>query len=562
MRSEKFSTEAEVIKELDVLGAGPVLHTGRDGSNYSYTGEGHTLYLGVSGVGKSRSGTIPLTQSIVSNGESAIIIDPKGEIYKNVYVPDGYDKYIIDFHNIGKENTDGFNILTAPYELYRSDDPDDRLAAEQMIGDIAYCIYPDSASDGKYSDPFWITEARNVFIGAVYTLFNFGKPEEINITSVYSIIMKGDDHFDGMSTYLKELTKLCNEKGSIIAEQLHSYVTTAPDTKGGIRSVMLNGLSVFSQSDSIRKFLSHNDLRINHLTGDKPTIIFIILPDETQIYDKLASIITNQLTTHFIRIAERDHAGKLPIKMNIVLEELANIGNSLPNLSHLLAASRSRNLRMHLVLQSLSQLNDLYGNSAAETILANCDVKIAFRTNNMHTLKELSALCGIKTYRSEIGTTVAEPLITESQLAALENRQALVMIKGRIKFITWLPDFTEMNIMLPDNKNNFKRTNRETVYADKVFDIQNFIKEFKRRKTIEDFDKIAKRNVSFLTERDRNLTLAELQRDIDLKIALLDREEKSKRNKAKSNQNKEKSTQKSVEKSNDNKETNTTDSDN
>jgi hypothetical protein len=119
-----------------------------------------------------------------------------------------------------------------------------------------------------------------------------------------------------------------------------------------------------------------------------------------------------------------------------------------------------------------------------------------------------------------------------------------------------------MNIMLPDNKNNFKRTNRETVYADKVFDIQNFIKEFKRRKTIEDFDKIAKRNVSFLTERDRNLTLAELQRDIDLKIALLDREEKSKRNKAKSNQNKEKSTQKSVEKSNDNKETNTTDSDN
>ena len=51
-----------------------------------------------------------------------------------------------------------------------------------------------------------------------------------------------------------------------------------------------------------------------------------------------------------------------------------------------------------------------------------------------------------------------EPLITESQLAALENRQALVMIKGRIKFITWLPDFTEMNIMPPDSRNTSKRT--------------------------------------------------------------------------------------------------------
>ena len=560
MRSEKFSTEEEIIKELDVFGAGPVLYTNSDGSNYSYTSEGHTLYLGVSGSGKSRAGTIPLASSIVSSGESAIIIDPKGEIYKNVYVPDSYEKYIIDFRNIGKENTDGFNILTAPYELYCSGDSDDRLAAEQMIGDIAYCIYPDFASDGKYADPFWITEARNVFLGAVYTLFKFGKPEEINITSVYSIIMKGDERF-AASTYLKELTQRCNEKDSIIAEQLYSYVTTANDTKAGIRSVMLNGLSVFSQSEAIRHFCSHDDLCINHLTGDKPTIIFIILPDETPIYDKLASIITNQLTTHFIRSAERDYAGKLPIRMNIVLEELASIGSSLKNLTHLMAASRSRNLRMFLVLQSLSQLNDLYGKSGAETILANCDVKIAFRTNNMQTLKELSALCGIKSHRTELGNTVAEPLITESQLAALENRQALVMIKGRIKYITWLRDFTEMNIMSPKNMEHPMKTKHETFYANKVFDIQTYIKESARRKMLEELNKKSPTPSPLLMDIDRSMTLDELQRDIELKIALLGREEKSKRNKAKADQNKEKSTKKSIKQSNNNKETNTTESD-
>ena len=148
---------------------------------------------------------------------------------------------------------------------------------------------------------------------------------------------------------------------------------------------------------------------------------------------------------HYVRIAEQKYAGKLPIRVNVLLEELGNIGRAITNLPHLMSAGRSRNIRVEFVLQSISQLVDIYGESNATTIMSNCDVRIAFRVNHWDTLTELSRICGEREINCE-GHVSREPLITQSQLAAMETGQALVIVSGRIKFITWIPDFTEMNI--------------------------------------------------------------------------------------------------------------------
>lgn len=80
--------------------------------------------------------------------------------------------------------------------------------------------------------------------------------------------------------------------------------------------------------------------------------------------------------------------------MNFCLDELGNIGRAINNLPHLLSAGRSRNIRVELVLQSISQLDDIYGKSNATTIMSNAAVKIAFRVNHWDTLSEFSRLCG------------------------------------------------------------------------------------------------------------------------------------------------------------------------
>lgn len=384
MRSERWTTSIERAKTLKVEAAGPVLAYD-NGKILSHDGEGHVMILGVSGSGKSRRGTIPMTMSFIKNRQSAVIADAKGEIYANTkdMIPPDYDVHVIDFRNLYEEGAEGWNPLHAPYVLWKAGTPENRHIAEQMIEELAHTMYPEA----KGTDPFWIKEARNVFLAAVYALFEFAEEDQINLASVYYLISKGEERF-GASTYLKAFVEM-SESNENVAMQLQSYVTTANDTRAGIRSTFLDGLSIATKSVSVRNFLSHDELCINELSGDKPTLIYIIVPDETPIYDELTGVLVSQLMNHYVRIAEQKYSGKLPIRVNVLLEELGNIGRAITNLPHLMSAGRSRNIRVEFVLQAISQLVDIYGESNATTIISNCDVRIAFRVNHWDSMELL-----------------------------------------------------------------------------------------------------------------------------------------------------------------------------
>ena len=101
MRSERWTTSIERAKTLKTEAAGPVLAYD-NGKILSHDGEGHVMILGVSGSGKSRRGTIPMTMSFIRNRQSAVIADAKGEIYANTkdMIPSDYDVHVIDFRNL------------------------------------------------------------------------------------------------------------------------------------------------------------------------------------------------------------------------------------------------------------------------------------------------------------------------------------------------------------------------------------------------------------------------------------------------------------------------------
>lgn len=525
MRSERWATNTERAKALKAEAAGPVLCYD-NGKILTHDGEGHVMILGVSGSGKSRRETIPMTMSFIKNRQSGLIADAKGEIYANTkdMIPDDYDVHVIDFRNLYEEDAEGWNPLYAPYVLWKKGTPEDRHIAEQMIEGLAHSIYPEA----KGTDPFWIKEARNVFLAVVYALFEFGSEDQINLASVYYFISKGEERF-GVSTYLKTFVDMA-ESNENVAMQLQSYVTTANDTRAGIRSTFLDGLSIATRSVSVRNFLSHDELRINDLKGDKPTLIYIIVPDETPIYDELTGVLVSQLMSHYVRMAEKTYGGKLPIRVNVLLEELGNIGRAITNLPHLMSAGRSRNIRVEFVLQSISQLVDIYGESNAITIMSNCDVKIAFRVNHWDTLTELSRMCGEREINCD-GHVSREPLIAQSQLAAMETGQALVIVSGRIKFVTWIPDFTEMSISRYKVKGKNRTKRRDTAKAS-YFDIQKYVK-VKKTEQLKELSfgdrKPELRIPRFMMDPDKDIEIdvEELIEKIDQKIAELEEEDES-----------------------------------
>ena len=112
-----------------------------------------------------------------------------------------------------------------------------------------------------------------------------------------------------------------------------------------------------------------------------------------------------------------------------------------------MAASRSRNIRLMLVLQNgMSQLADIYGQSKAAAINSCIGITYAFSSNNWASLKEWAQRCGERqvclTERS--GHTVTEPLITAAQLNAMPVGMALILHNDGYKYITRLPFFDEI----------------------------------------------------------------------------------------------------------------------
>lgn len=480
MRNDRMAIDREIRRVLanpnkNKVG-GPILYYSH-GQSYVYANEGHLAIIGSSGCGKSYYGTMGMIRSFIEGMESFIVVDPKAEIYRNTgcYAEASkYDIHVIDFRHIADNTNEHWNPLATIVELYTSKDPVKIQAALELLDHLAIALFPD-----KGPDPYWNKAARNLFRGVVYALMEFASPEQVTMEGVYRFITDGHQKYNGFNnTYLKEfVTDLVPD--SIPSMMLKSYVTTAEDTAAGIRSTCLDSLDIFARSKALVNMLSTDDLHINDLDGETPTAIYIILPDESPCFDELCGILCTELTTHYIRLAQDKYPDKkLPRRLNICLEELGNIGNAISNLPHLMSAARSRNIRLQIVLQSITQLNDLYGASAATTILANCDVTMAFRSNNWDTLNELSSKCGQR-YVDTGYSYALEPLITPSQLAAMETGQALIIISGRTKYVAWLPNYdtayNNEDWKLPSPPKYEHKEHME------VFDIAYYVTEKKRK---------------------------------------------------------------------------------
>ena len=193
MRSDRWAypmeiKEALLLEEAGCRAGGQVLYR-ENNQNWVDGGEGHTIILGVSGSGKSRRGTLPMARSLIRAGESISVLDPTGEIYDETVEyarGQGFQVHVVDFRHI--RESERWNPLTLPYELAKSDSPESKQVSAEMIDELAHTIYRKSDN----TDPFWTDSARSLFIGAVYALMEYAKPEQITMAGIYQLIIDGD----------------------------------------------------------------------------------------------------------------------------------------------------------------------------------------------------------------------------------------------------------------------------------------------------------------------------------------------------------------------------------
>ena len=418
----------------------------------------HSLIIGATGSKKTRLIAMPTLRLYAEAGESFVATDPKAELYERTQAllkERGYRIFLLNLRDPLKSN--GWNPLLVPYRMYHNGQQDRAL---ELIIDMANCIMNDSHTH----DPYWQNSGADLLAGLILVLFECGEEEQMHFKSLRAIrteafrMVKNSDvpfireHF---IDYLNASVFVCS--------LLSGTADVTESTRSCILSVFDQAMRpFFSQSDLI-DMLSGSDFEMGSI-GKEKTAVFLIIPDENTLYHRLVSVFVKQCYTELILDAQKQKSKKLPRRVNFLLDEFS----ALPQISDfpaMITASRSRNIRFNLIVQSFNQLNEKYGNHA-ETIKGNCENWVYLYSRELGILNEIIELCGKKGNE--------EQLITVTMLQTLDKDkgEAVILHKRLHPFVASLPDIERYHSISNEERDICYPQN--TRKAQSVFNFQKF----------------------------------------------------------------------------------------
>ena len=427
----RFASEVEIKTSLfktsfnddNPLHGGIPLYADSD-SVYVDSADSHSLIIGSTGSKKTRLIGMPALRLYAKAGESFIATDPKAELYERtlpLLKERGYHIFVLNLRDPLQSN--GWNPFIVPYRLYHNGKRDKAI---ELVNDMASCIVK-----AEYDrDPYWQNSAADLLAGLMLILFECADESEINFKSLRALRtqafrLKNDIPF------IRENFLDYVDATSFVCSLLNGTANVCDTTRGCIVSVFDQALRPFFNQDNLIDMLAVNELDINSI-GNEKTAVFLIIPDENTLYHRLVSVFVKQCYTELIIEAQKQPSKSLPKRVNFLLDEFS----ALPPISDfptMITASRSRNIRFNLIIQSINQLRDMYGRQA-ETIKGNCDNLVFLHSREFCLLEELVSLSGMKNND--------DPLVTVTMLQTLDKDkgETFILYKRLHPFIACLPD--------------------------------------------------------------------------------------------------------------------------
>lgn len=433
----------------------------------------HSLVVGATRSGKTRSIVLQTIGMLGMAGESLIISDPKSEIYHytSEFLKElGYKIITLDFKN--PEKSTRYNFLQPVIDAVNNND---FRKAEEYAWDITQSLVGNEESK---MEKIWKDGEMSIIAGAIMSVVfdNRDHPEYQNLTNVFLFISemcltKGQQM--PINKYIENLP-LDHPSRTIFG-----IAKIAPEkTRGSFFTSALVTLRLFT-SKSIYGMTCQSDYDLKD-SGKEKVVTYIILPDEKTTYYPLASLFVYQNYVALVEMAD-SRGGVLEKRVNYILDEFGNF-TTIPAFGNMLTVSGGRRIRFNLFLQSFSQLDNKYGKEVAENIRDNCQNWIYLKTASNETASIISKKLGTYTTtsysksnsyshyqsgsNSESMNLISRALLTEDEILRIEKPYVLVIQTGLYPIITKLPDiskwkFNEFFGMGDEDHNTELRLERE-----------------------------------------------------------------------------------------------------
>lgn len=142
-------------------------------------------------------------------------------------------------------------------------------------------------------------------------------------------------------------------------------------------------------TDGIRQFMSNPKMFDFEELLQPRTVLFVFTSPVNSAYNRFMGIFYEQLFKNLFELAEAREDHKLPYPVYVLCDDFAT-GCHVPDFPEMISIFREKQISTVLLIQSESQLEDIYGFSGAQTIINNCDTYIYLGGMDIKTSKSIA----------------------------------------------------------------------------------------------------------------------------------------------------------------------------
>lgn len=341
------------------------------------------LIIGPSGAGKTTSYVLP---NILNAAESMVVVDTKGNLYSKTadrLRQKGHHVLLLDFTDL-QHSPVGYN----PLDYVRRDESGE--PNEQDIMAISAAIMPDESVS---NDPFWSRISRLVLESAIAYVLEY--TSDTTMTSVAELMSElTTGVFDRLFTEVGEINpdSLCYRRYALWRNMRQAEKMTA-----SVAGIVGEAMAALTSRGA--RVLYENPKRVNFYDlADRKTAVFLNISDSDPSQYKLVSLFYTQVLHVLCDYADRRPSSRLPIPVRLYLDDFAS-NLVIPAFDKVISVIRSREISVSIMLQSITQLNAMYGEDRAKTIIANCDHCLLLGCNDVDTARYFSVKANTSLHR-------------------------------------------------------------------------------------------------------------------------------------------------------------------
>jgi type IV secretion system protein VirD4 len=411
----------------------------------------HVFVFAPSGSGKSSGLVIP---TLLSWPHSVLVLDVKAELWHHTA---GYRARELQNRCLRWDPADP-SFRSARYNpLFEIRPGPEDVASAMLLADNL--VDPDGKNQHR---DFWQQSAHSLLVGLIlHTLY--AEPKKTLAQAVHILAdsdrtlarMTKANHACGRKLDWRDDAGNPTSTHPIVADAARALLEQDPRTRSGIVATALSYLSLYHDPVVAAATETSDFTPLDLVDRNAPAVslYLTVAPAELVRLRSLIRITLNQFCQALTRSLSFDPLAKRR-PLLLVLDEFTALGR-LDFFSAALAYLRGYGIRVYISVQSLAQIQDVYGQY--QSITTNCGAQVAFAPNDIPTAKLLSEMAGQFTVhydrRSDSGgifvsrpnfthTEASRSLLTPDELRRLPRDAAITLLANRHPILgTYLPYF-------------------------------------------------------------------------------------------------------------------------